>query len=58
MIFAYTLEVNIYYIVKFRGEGLLYSKYSEGEYLLYNKQSGGKVCYANGLLYDTCLYRR
>ena len=33
---------NIYYIVKYRGEGLVYSKYSEG-----------KVCYAEGLLYDT-----
>jgi hypothetical protein len=33
---------DVCYIVKYPGEGLLYSKYSEGECLLYSKVSGGR----------------
>jgi hypothetical protein len=34
-------QIHYHYIVKYPGEGLLYSKYSEGECLLYSKHSGG-----------------
>ena len=46
---------NIYYMLKYpEGEGLLYNKYSErGVYYIVNIP--GKVCYAEGLLYDNML---